>query len=205
MILYKLLKGRIQMKNNTGITLISLMVTIIVLLILAGVSISLVTGSSGILGRAETTVNENEKMNAKEQTQLLMVEIIQKYNQKMYAEGEDLGTLKEYISEQIGSGITTASGNYFVTVDESGLVEVYTNENKNEKILSAIFDSNGNITEHTHDYVATELKDCSDKIKKAYNFKDCSPSMRRVRHRIGKLIGGFCFRRRSNLCFRNND
>ena len=38
--------------NNNGITLIALVVTIIVLLILAGVSISMLTGKNGILNRA---------------------------------------------------------------------------------------------------------------------------------------------------------
>ena len=40
------------MKNNKGITLIALVVTIIVLLILAGVSIAMLSGQNGILNRA---------------------------------------------------------------------------------------------------------------------------------------------------------
>lgn len=40
------------MKNNRGITLIALVITIIVLLILAGVSIAMLTGDNGILTRA---------------------------------------------------------------------------------------------------------------------------------------------------------
>ena len=61
-----------MMKNNdNGITLIALVVTIIVLLILAGVSVSMLTGQNGILNRAaeakEATElaqqDENEKMN----------------------------------------------------------------------------------------------------------------------------------------------
>ena len=40
------------MKNNKGITLIALVVTIIVLLILAGVSIAMLTGQNGILEKA---------------------------------------------------------------------------------------------------------------------------------------------------------
>ena len=40
------------MKNNKGITLIALVITIIVLLILAGVSIAMLTGQNGILTRA---------------------------------------------------------------------------------------------------------------------------------------------------------
>lgn len=40
------------MTNNKGITLIALVITIIVLLILAGVSIAMLTGQNGILTRA---------------------------------------------------------------------------------------------------------------------------------------------------------
>ena len=44
------LKEKVNKKNN-GITLIALVITIIVLLILAGVSISMLTGQNGILTR----------------------------------------------------------------------------------------------------------------------------------------------------------
>ena len=42
------------MRNNKGITLIALVITIIVLLILAGVSIAMLTGDNGILTQATT-------------------------------------------------------------------------------------------------------------------------------------------------------
>ena len=51
--------------KNNGITLIALVITIIVLLILAGVSIAMLTGSNGILTRAQE---------AKEKTQIASVE-----------------------------------------------------------------------------------------------------------------------------------
>ncbi len=41
-----------KFKKNKGITLIALVVTIIVLLILAGISITMLTGQNGILNRA---------------------------------------------------------------------------------------------------------------------------------------------------------
>ena len=43
------------MKQNKGITLIALVVTIIVLLILAGVAIAMLTGDNSILKRAQST------------------------------------------------------------------------------------------------------------------------------------------------------
>ena len=41
------------MKKNKGITLVALVVTIVVLLILAGVSINLVLGNNGIIAKAQ--------------------------------------------------------------------------------------------------------------------------------------------------------
>ena len=41
-----------MMKDQKGITLVALVITIIVLLILAGVSIAMLTGENGILNRA---------------------------------------------------------------------------------------------------------------------------------------------------------
>ena len=44
-----------NLKDQKGITLVALVITIIVLLILAGVSLSLVVGDNGILGRASNS------------------------------------------------------------------------------------------------------------------------------------------------------
>ena len=46
--------------RNKGITLIALVITIIVLLILAGVSIAMLTGENGILNQAQRSKNETE-------------------------------------------------------------------------------------------------------------------------------------------------
>lgn len=43
-----------QLKINKGITLIALVITIIVLLILAGVTIATLTGDNGILTKAQS-------------------------------------------------------------------------------------------------------------------------------------------------------
>ena len=59
-----------KIKNKNGITLIALVITIIVLLILAGVSIATLTGQNGILTRADDAKRENEIASVKEQAQL---------------------------------------------------------------------------------------------------------------------------------------
>lgn len=55
------------MKNQKGITLIALVITIIVLLILAGVTISLTVGKNGALSRARTAVSANDIASAAEE------------------------------------------------------------------------------------------------------------------------------------------
>ena len=65
----------IKLKENLksgkkGITLISLVVTIIVLLILAGVSIATLTGDNGILARATEAQNKTKEAQEKEGLEL---------------------------------------------------------------------------------------------------------------------------------------
>ncbi len=50
-----------MLKEQKGITLIALVITIIVLLILAGVSIAMLTGQNGILTKATTSKTETAK------------------------------------------------------------------------------------------------------------------------------------------------
>ena len=54
------------MRNQNGITLVALVITIIVLLILAGVSISLVVGQNGVLSQASNAVITNKAAAVKE-------------------------------------------------------------------------------------------------------------------------------------------
>ena len=58
------------MKKQSGITLISLVVTIIVLIILAGISINLILGQDGIINRAKEAKQNMEYAQIEEQEQL---------------------------------------------------------------------------------------------------------------------------------------
>ena len=60
------------MKNQKGITLIALVITIIVLLILAGVSIAMLTGQNGILTQANSAKSETSKAEAVERINLTL-------------------------------------------------------------------------------------------------------------------------------------
>lgn len=61
-------KNKIMQRNTKGITLIALVVTVIVLIILAGVSISLVLGQNGIVNKAEKAKENTELAKTEEET-----------------------------------------------------------------------------------------------------------------------------------------
>ena len=121
------LRKRIR-RRNKGITLIALVITIIVLLILAGVSIATLTGEGGILGKATNAKNETNQANVREQVQLAVM--------GSYDEDGNLniGELKEELTkiEKIGTitdtngklPITTVIDGYEVTIDEKGKVTI---------------------------------------------------------------------------------
>ncbi len=77
-------------KRIKGITLIALVITIIVLLILAGVSIATLTGENGILTRASKAKEEQKIATAREKLSLVLIEagmekrINMKYNQDAF-------------------------------------------------------------------------------------------------------------------------
>lgn len=70
------MKNKIVSKKITenGITLISLIVTIIVLLILASVSIAMLTGENGILTQAQNAKKETEQAKKDEMSDLDSIE-----------------------------------------------------------------------------------------------------------------------------------
>lgn len=67
-------------KKESAITLIALVITIIVLLILAGVSIAILTGQSGILTQAQNAKNATEQSGAKEKVELAVTGAIAQTN-----------------------------------------------------------------------------------------------------------------------------
>ena len=65
----------IKLNKNEGITLIALVITIIVLLILAGISIATLTGENGLLSKATTAKEETKKAEIREEIELAIAAI----------------------------------------------------------------------------------------------------------------------------------
>ena len=68
--------------KEKGITLIDLVITIVVLLLLAGVSIGMLTGENGIITQATNAINKTESAGVKEQVNLWKLELMIDSNSK---------------------------------------------------------------------------------------------------------------------------
>ena len=148
------------MKKNSGITLIALVVTIIVLLILAGISISMLTGQNGILNRAIDAKEKTQVANEKEAIGLATMDAL--------TEGKGTITkkiltnkLKSYLGkndiELTGNGpwqYVGSDGAY--TIGASGKVAqgwVYVYDNTQEAKEAPVGVTNGKITLNIGDYI----------------------------------------------------
>ena len=109
--------------KQKGITLVSLVVTIIILLILAGVTLALISGSDGVLGRASHAVDENKKAMAKEQVELAIGDFQAAFFDEKYVERTSDGEKKEYISEKLMAGVETTD--FYAKATADGTVNVY--------------------------------------------------------------------------------
>lgn len=126
-------------RTVSGITLIALIVTIIVLLILAGVSLNLVSGSDGILGRATNAVNKNNEAKVAEEVELAMAELQMEYYQARYVDGTTSGSFADYAKAKLEStnGVATTNG----TLKLSGTTVSYTPKGESTVLATGSFDS----------------------------------------------------------------
>ncbi len=109
-----------MIKKQTGITLIALVITIIVLLILAGVSIATLTGNNGILTQANQAKENNNSAAAKEKVEVEALGSIDKsgkFNESTFEENVTKNIKGSTVKKSGSSLIVTVDG-YDVTVDK---------------------------------------------------------------------------------------
>ena len=102
-----------MLKNNKGITLIALVITIIVLLILAGVSIAMLTGNNGILKQAGNAQTATREADIKEAISLAVstvnADLADNVSENVYTKF-DLANIVKAINDDRGAGTATAQG-----------------------------------------------------------------------------------------------
>ena len=117
---------KLNLKERKGITLIALVITIIVLLILAGVSIAMLTGQNGILTQAQNAKTTTDNKSAEEKIKLAVM--------AARAQSEDASLDLEKLTAEV----TT---NYGGQVDGGAFPVTVTIDGKTFTV-----DSNGNVT-----------------------------------------------------------
>ena len=123
-----------MIRKEKGITLIALVVTIVVLLILAAVSISMLGGENGIITQAIKAKDETDIADEKERVQLAAVA----------AAGTDKwGEItEENLADELTKNIGPRDEDYTLTTEGSNFIVTYTDSNR-----SYLVDANGNIIE----------------------------------------------------------
>ena len=117
------------MKKNKGITLIALVITIIVLLILAGVTINAIMGNESAMEKAKQAKTENDKGNELDLIKLAVTDAMVKSNDgqiKLNDLNESLNGL--ITANATGNSPWTVTGNTGIeyVITNTGLVEVET-------------------------------------------------------------------------------
>lgn len=110
------------MKNNKGITLIALVVTIIVLLILAGVSIAMLTGNNGILTQGKNAKTDTANAEVAERINMEL----NAFKADILADGAIKATTWSSAKENL-AGYTFTDGNDAAITTEpptSGIVKI---------------------------------------------------------------------------------
>ena len=140
----------LRKKGEKGITLIALVITIIILLILAAITISALTGDNGILARAADTKLQTEI--AKEKEELAVA-----YNgAKIEKRGKEI--VAEDMNTQFSKNGTNANarGNSIITVKFTESGRIYE------------IDENGKITESTTEWKEYEITATMTKLHQYY-------------------------------------
>ncbi len=149
------------MRKQVGITLIALIVTIIVLLILAGISLSLIAGENGILKRATNAVDKNKQAQIAEEVELAMADLKTKYYEEFYVQKTTTDSWIEYAKKKLEESVTTNNG----TLKLEGTKVTYTDSQG--KVTTGTFDeTTGKITmtsseegeEENKDFMAIDTK-----------------------------------------------
>ena len=121
---------KMNLRKKQGITLIALVVTIVVLLILAAISISILTGDNGLLNQAKKSKEDTEIAEEKETVELSAVQ----------AAGEDTygSIVEENLREQLDNNI--GEGKYNLEVGKNKFKITYIDSNR-----SYYVDKDGNV------------------------------------------------------------
>ena len=104
------------MKNQKGITLVALVVTIVVLLILAGVTIALVfNDNSSIISNASDASSKTTKASIEESVNLAVSEALVAYYKELYASDANNKTPQQAFDNSLNGSVSSHTGTVTVS------------------------------------------------------------------------------------------
>ena len=114
-----------RLKQAKGITLIALVITIVILIILATVTMSFVFGEDGLIARAEQAAEMTEAQNILEQMELAKAEVAMENGGKVDADDffeklEENGVIGSVENDVVDNG----DGSYTITTDDGYEFEI---------------------------------------------------------------------------------
>ena len=137
------------MKNEKGITLIALVITIIVLLILAGVSIAMISDENGILGRATGAAKTSRIAEDKEAAIMDLNAAYTAYMEQKYVnnvEESTTTTFLDFLDSNVDKYLKTDSDHYTYSKNSDHKITTK-HENASNKKEEATVQNNGGIGE----------------------------------------------------------
>jgi len=157
-----------RIKENKAVILIALVVTIVVLIILAGISISALTGDNSIINQAKAAKEDTEIASWEEQIDLAIIDAEKKHRnptlEDVKEELKNKGVINEYSQVNEDGVITTNEASYTIEgkLDEyikksiapgvtASQNEPYIDKNEDKAIIPAGFKVSENEKEQTID------------------------------------------------------
>lgn len=115
-------------KKQSGVTLVALVITIIVLLILAGASLKLLTDeNTGILTRTEEAIKKNDYGAARDKAEMVIASAKVDYMEAKYASSSKPENFAKYVADnikKINNELNEREATSTDTVDKNGTLSV---------------------------------------------------------------------------------
>ena len=113
--------------NKRGVTLIALIITIIILLILAGISFTLITGNNSVVNKAVNATEKTNRAIAQQELELAITSVVADWTSDKFENGNTI-KLGDYLTEDRTKAYIDANKftlNEFVLNTEKGVIVTY--------------------------------------------------------------------------------
>ena len=124
------------MKNQKGITLIALVITIIVLLILAGITIAMLSGPNGLLTKSGNAASKTNVAAAKEEIMLEFQKELQDYLEIKYTTNASTLETNKPTTAKLVAAVANKKHDCAITAETNGTILIKHPSDNTSKVQS---------------------------------------------------------------------